>query len=191
MSERLPQSTDNSNPIAVVFQRSTDISDVSQWEPLETISRLRLAMEQMPDGKTGIVLGSGKNTLKWKKRGWLTLDIDPVYQSDFVLDANNLEALFQNQFDFVLAENITFHPLGINGVSPVRLLDQADKTLKIGGELIIKSAHLENISSSLPNRYQYSQLMYSHGFKTVVEISGTPTDRQSKQIVTYYGKKMC
>lgn len=188
MSER-PKPKVNLGPIAIIFQRPTK-TDISQWEPLQTIDYLHKIMEQMSEDKIGLVLGSGPNTLKWKKRGWLTLDIDPCYQADFVLDANHLESISQNQFDFILAEYISFDSSAKRGVSSICLLNQVNKILRIGGELIIKTAHKETNNLNLPNKYEYAQLMRNYGFKTIVEVGSFHNIGRGEQTITYYGKKL-
>lgn len=79
------------------------------YPPLNIIDTARIAMSRMPDGKAGIVLGSGPNTTDWRQRGWQTLDIDPLAGADYLIDANRLEEVVHpGSQDFVLAERILF-----------------------------------------------------------------------------------
>lgn len=94
-----------------------------------------------------------------------------------------------------MAECITFDPDGVNGVGWGRLLQQASQTLKLGGTIIIKSAHFENEpDKSVPDRNWYAQTMAKHGFNSIVEMdqfySYTVDNQERKnQRVWYYGIK--
>lgn len=104
------------------------------FEPLRVVDQAREALYKMPEGKIGIVLGSGPNTGKWRSRGWVTLDVDPQYGADITGDANYLERFVPDgNLDFVYAECITFDPEAKKGVHPVRLLQQANQALRMGG----------------------------------------------------------
>lgn len=161
---------------------------------LAIVGECRAALYNMPAGEYGLVLGSGPNTSAWRNRGWATLDIDATAHADFTLDANDLERTIPaNSLDYVHAECIRFDPDGADGVAPARLLNQANKTLKPGGYIIIQTAHVENSpTATVPDRYQYGDLMRDHGFETVVEVSRyhtIPGDIH-QQRVTYYGRKI-
>jgi hypothetical protein len=163
------------------------------WEPLQIIDESREAMHKMPQGKSGIVLGSGPNTEAWKQRGWLTLDIDPSVEADLTIDANLMEQVVPpNSQDFILAEFIRFQKGGVGGVGPGRLLLEANKALKDGGRLIIQSAHKEGVpTSNLPDRNWYANSMTQHGFEVIEELQEIrPLPGNAlEQRVTYYGVK--
>ena len=164
------------------------------WEPLRIVDEGRIAIARMPEGKSGIVIGSGPNTPEWKTRGWRTLDIDPQAGADMTLDANQLETMVPaDSQDFLLSEYLTFDQLGKEGVTPARLLQQANRILKIGGELIIESVSFENLpESTIPNRLEFAELMAKHGYDTVVEVGEYYHFGEDKkeQRVVYYGKKV-
>lgn len=149
----------------------------------------------MPDGKRGIVLGSGGNTEVWKKKGWKTLDIKPENKADYVADANKMEkAVAPASQDFLFAEYISFDPTGKKGVIANKLIEQSNKVLRSGGILIIQTGHHEGYpwSDPLPNKTDFSNLMANNGFQTVLEQDKVEvwagTVRQ--QSVVYYGKKL-
>ena len=60
-------------------------------ESLEIVIYAKKALLHMPEGKTGIVLGSGNNTKSWKEKGWKTLDIKPESKADYIANANKME----------------------------------------------------------------------------------------------------
>lgn len=190
MSEkpRFADISDISGSIAIVHSRIVENSraDFSNWGPIQIVQGINQAMSQMPENRTGVVLGSGKNTAIWKTKGWLTLDIDPYYSPDFVADANHLQSVFsRNSLDFLFAEYLTFDNSCERGVSSVRLLAQSNQLLKTNGYLTIKTSHQENYTSFLPNRYKYVLWMSKCGFNTIIEINA---DNPSN--VTYYGQKI-
>ena len=166
----------------------------TNYEPLQTINEARVAMSGLSPNESGIVLGSGDNTLDWKNKSWKTCDIDTKFNTDFNVDANDIADYVQpSSQDFVLAECIRFDKLSQNGVSPSRLLNQANKILKTGGILIIETANFEGLDNAkTPKKDSYIQLMASHGFNAVVEvfpyddIGGGVLDQK----VIYYGKKV-
>ena len=166
----------------------------SKYEPLAIIDEAREVIARMPSNKKGVVIGSGGNTQLWRDKGWRTLDIDVNVRPDVTLDANYLTSEFQpNSQDYILAECITFDPLGKEGVSPARLLQQANEALKIGGTIIIESASFENEpGATTPNRREFPKQMVDHGFDVVIEIDkiehyGT---NSSAQRVIFHGRKI-
>ena len=164
-------------------------------ESWEIIVDSQKALSKMPDGKKGIVLGSGGNTELWKKKGWNTLDIKPENKSDYVADANKMtKVVAPASQDFLFAEHISFDPTGKKGVIAQKLIEQSNKVLKIGGILIIQTGHHEGWPwpDPLPNKTDFSNLMAKSGFQTVLELDKVEvwagTVRQ--QSVIYYGKKL-
>lgn len=159
----------------------------------QTIAEARAALGQMPEGKQGIVLGSGSNTLEWKAKGWQTLDIDPYWKSDFILDANRLESVVEpGSQDYIYAEHLNLDRKGVRGVGWGRLLQQANLILKEGGILFIRTGTFENSPiSQLPPRDQFAQSMAQHGFSTITELH-LITEYQgiTHQDLVYYGRKM-
>src|SRR3989338_6006020 len=76
---------------------------------LKLVDECRAAIGNMPDGKSGVVVGSGPNTEAWRGRGWQTIDVNPTAGADFVVDANHMvTVLGPKSRDFVCAEYVTF-----------------------------------------------------------------------------------
>jgi curved DNA-binding protein CbpA len=152
-----------------------------------------LALNKMPVGKQGVVIGAGGNTENWKERGWKTLDIDPTTGADFIIDANYLEKIASPASqDFLYSEYVKFDPEGWNGVASARILQQANKILKMNGEFVIKSAIFENVPNiTTPEKETFLKLLKDHGFEVVTEM-GEPhkyDENKSEQEITYYAKK--
>jgi hypothetical protein len=165
------------------------------WEPLKVVNAGRIALNKMPEGQTGVVLGSGPNTESWRQKGWQTLDIDAAAKADFTADANKLdEVLPPGSQNYILAECIRFDETAERGVASDVLLSQANRALAVGGKLVIETAHFENHpTSKLPDRKEYAKRMTAYGFNTVVElndyISFGPDGEKQVQKVVYYGEK--
>lgn len=165
-----------------------------KFEPLRIVDECREALYDMPEGKEGIVVGSGPNTELWRAKGWKTLDLDPESNADMILNANEMAGTVAPESqDFVYAEAITMDSKGVKGASPARLLNQFNKVLKPGGKLIIQTAHFEGVKTSLPNREGYIKLLQAHGFYGIAEL-GTihyldETGSKYEQRVVYYGEK--
>lgn len=191
----LPPIERSDDAIARVL-RHTPVQERAAW--LRTILEGRTALRKMPEGKSGIVLGSGGNTPAWKERGWRTLDIDPATQADIVINAEKLSTVVMPASeDFIYAEAIRFDPVGLNGVGWGNLLSESNRVLKKGGILVIRTAHKENKpTSTLPNRKDYVKWMARHGFNTVVELRPIRTvpkpegGEMKEQVVIYYGQKV-
>jgi len=64
----------------------------TNYEPLQTINKSKDAMGGLQTGQVGIVIGSGDNTESWKQKGWRTCDVDPKFNSDYTIDANDLQS---------------------------------------------------------------------------------------------------
>jgi hypothetical protein len=168
---------------------------IRKSESWKIIDGAKKALSRMPDGKKGIVLGSGGNTELWKKKGWKTLDIKSKSKADFVADANNLEkAIAPGSRDFLLAEYISFDLTGKKGVIAKNLIEQSNKVLKIGGILIIETGHHEGWPwpDPLPNKTDFANLMTNNGFQTVLELDKIEVWAETvrQQEVVYYGKKL-
>lgn len=122
---------------------------------IRMIDECRDAMERMPLGAKGVVIGPGNNASSWHDRGWETIDILVSVGPTYVADANQLAEVTEGtQYDFVLSEYVTMHPeaghptktLPKTGepyyepaVGHENLLAQANKVLKPSGRLIIKT----------------------------------------------------
>ena len=168
---------------------------IRKSESWKIIDDAKKALSRMPDGKRGIVLGSGDNTDLWKKKGWKTLDVKPTSKVDFVADANNLEKVIApSSQDFLLAEYISFDLTGKKGVIAKNLIEQSNKVLKIGGILIIETGHHEGWPwpDPLPNKTDFANLMANNGFQTVLEQDKVEVWAETvrQQGVVYYGKKL-
>lgn len=169
------------------------------FEPLKIVDEAREALSVMPQGKMGLVLGSGSNTSEWRSRGWYTLDLDPESRADITGDANDLEVHVPTGIlDFVYAECINFDPKAEQGVHSTRLLQQVNKALRNGGELIIRTAHGINVPGrvTVPDKETFAGRMVKHGFRTVVESHKFQSfphpdgGEFSQQEVVYYGQKV-
>lgn len=166
----------------------------TNYEPLQTVNRGHKAREGLSPNETGIVVGSGENTSDWKEKGWRTCDFNPKFNSDLNVDANDLENYVpEKSQDFILAECVTFDKLSQKGVSPSRLLNQANKLLKTGGILIVETANFEGLDDAgVPKRNKYLDLMARHGFNAVAEVFQYDEigDGILDQKIIYYGKKV-
>lgn len=169
-----------------------------RWEPTDIIMENRKAMYVLPPGKKGVVVGSGKNSFYWKSRGWKTLDIDPNSKADTIADVKNLEHFFiPKSQDYICVEYIPFSSEKntlYSTADPEVFLQQANKVLKSGGELIIKSAHFEKPShAGNPNMTVFPDMLAMHGFEVVVEM-GTETHMDPELgryfEITYHAKKI-
>lgn len=165
-----------------------------EWEPLKIVNLVNEVMIRMLPGKKGVVLGSGKNTEKWRGKGWNTLDIDPEVKPDWVMDANLMEkVIFPKSQDFVYAEDITFATKGGQiGVIRGRLLNQVNRVLKEGGILIIRTVDSRTPTSSLPKQEEMGRILMEHGFNAVIELRDKKPigTKMWQQEVIYYGKKV-
>ena len=164
-------------------------------ESLEIVIDAKKALLHMPEGKYGIVLGSGSNTESWNKKGWKTLDIKPESKADYIVDANEMDkAVAPSSQDFLFAEFISFGPTGKKGVIAKKLIEQSSKALKIGGTLIIITGHHEGYPwpDSLPNKTEFANIMFKNGFQTVIEAYKVDiwAETIKQQRVIYYGKKL-
>lgn len=166
------------------------------------------AMEQLPEGKIGLVIGAGGNVTKWREAGWQTLDIQANVAADITGDANWLEHhIPPASLDYLVAECVSMSPCGEdNLVGQARLLQQANLALKPGGKLIIITAHIAGEPNTLPQPRRYAYLMNNHGFQAVVRLGkifqtgprvagqylGKPaTDKVVlERSATYYGVKV-
>jgi hypothetical protein len=196
----LHYSSDNTIPAPVQIGKSVlSWSRAKEWirksESWKIIDDAKKALSKMPEGKKGIVLGSGGNTEIWKKKGWKTLDIKLASKADYIVDANKLEKLIMRASqDFLLAEFISFDPTGKKGVIAKKLIQQSNKVLKIGGILIIETGHHEGYPwpDPLPNKTDFANLMANNGFQTVLELHKVEVWAETvrMQDVVYYGKKL-
>lgn len=157
------------------------------------------ATNQIPGGKSGIVLGSGPHTDEWREKGWQTLDIDARFNPDLKGDAQTLDELTPpGTNDYVLAEHIRFDPKGVDGVARGALLKQMNLALKDGGVAIVETASIINggKGQTTPDQPWFLRLMQAHGFD-VISVCGKPTkyfDPDGQEVVqrkiTYYGRKI-
>jgi curved DNA-binding protein CbpA/SAM-dependent methyltransferase len=178
------------------YVESVDLNEKNSKGEKENVSPEMIAKEalnKMPVDKQGIVLGVGGNTENWKEKGWKTLDIDPTTGADFVIDTNYLEKVVPPASqDFLYSEYIKFDPQGWEGAAPARLLQEANKVLKMNGEFVIKSAIFENVPNvTTPEKETFLKLLKDHGFEVVTEV-GEPHkygENKSEQEITYYAKK--
>lgn len=197
------QSIAQQDPIYVSAQAISRLNAVGERDNfpwLNIVDEMRVALSNMPDGKVGVVIGSGGNTMDWKERGWRTLDIDPSSGADLIYDANWLGAIvFPNSVDYLYAECLTIDPDGVAGVSPARLLNQANRILKQGGILGVKTVSMENPDegTTIPHRQKFGKAFANHGFNVVVQLHeyfphpSTPNpDGFAEQRVVYYGRKV-
>jgi len=191
------KSPTNINPPILIGDTTIDRFNKEKklnWEPLNIINDSRLVLQKMPNGKTGIVLGAGPNTKFWKEKGWKTLDIDPKFESDIIQDVNYLEnKVAQGSQDYLYAECIKLDSDWTKGANPVKLLEQANKALKINGTLIIETANLEGSqTTTIPSRKSFAEMVATYGFDTVVEISDTnPKNlKYREQQAIYYARKV-
>ena len=158
----------------------------------------RSAMNKMPEGKKGIVLGVGNKTKFWSEKGWKTLDIDARVAADITADVNELSKTVEpGSQDFLYAEYMKYDPNGYDGAAYARLLQQANLSLKTNGEFIVKSSDFLDQSGpriTIPKPEQFMKLMKEHGFE--VELERGPMETQGinndkrVQGVTYFARKV-
>lgn len=163
-------------------------------------------MIKLPDSQTGIVLGSGCNTSKWRQKGWETIDIFDKVEPNYVGDVNNLAKIVgDKKFDFVLSENLTLnseaghlvktvHDYYEPAVEHENLIIQSSSVLKKNGKLIIDTADFGDKSVSLPTSEEFSKLIIKHGFDPIMEIPNLEdflnSNRREKGIkVIWYAEK--
>lgn len=155
------------------------------------------AMHKMPEGKKGIVIGSGGNTAKWHERGWETLDINPNYKSKHIGDANRLsEIVKERNYDFLLSENISISTVSLpkpllNAVGHRNLLLQAHRVLKKDGALIIQTIDSEKkIEDFRPGTNEYAQLMEAYGFTDISKTKNSMPPGIKGISVVWYARKI-
>lgn len=177
-------------------QRIESRPDWAEWGPYQKKQKFAIAEVQMPAGESGLVIGSGPHTQEWKKRGWLTLDIEPTDNPDFIQDANTMSTVVHiSSQDYVLAEFIRFDNEGIEGISPDNLIKQSHNILKPGGILVVKTGNILGlISSTLPKKPDLSRLLLDGGFNvlTVTEPYrriDQPDATIFEQQLVYYAQK--
>src|SRR5690349_12998940 len=82
-------------------------------EPIPSfVSEANKAFIHMPEGKSGIVLGSGEHTNEWQKRGWQAMDYrsEENWKPDIQGNIRDLTSLTQENYDYMYAERIPFAP---------------------------------------------------------------------------------
>lgn len=120
-------------------------------------------------GESMLVVGSGSNSISWRKSGAQTLDIDPTSRADFIGDANKLADVLQGKkFDIIVTEALT---QGDTGVNMKAFLIQAYKALNVGGKIIIFSAHIGLMNHAkqfkILDFQETQQLLISSGFENI------------------------
>lgn len=178
---------------------------------IRMIDECRDAMERMPTGAKGIVIGPGDNASSWHNRGWETIDILDSVGPTYVADANQLaEVTEETQYDFVLSEYVTLHPEAGHPTKTVaetgkeyyepavgheNLLAQASQVLKIGGRLIIKTVDFGEAEYSVPKAEKFAPLLRKNGFAPVLEVRAiqdftNPKERKRGVKVIWYAEKV-
>ena len=178
---------------------------------IRMIDECRDAMERIPTGAKGIVIGPGDNASDWHDRGWETIDILDSVKPTYVADANQLaEVAGGAQYDFVLSEYVTFHPeagyptktvseKGEEYYEPAvgheNLLAQANQVLKPGGRLIIKTVDFGEVDYSVPRAEELAPLLRKNGFAPVLEVRAIqdftdPKERKRGVKVIWYAEKV-
>lgn len=171
-------------------------------ERFDNIRAAEAAMQQMPNGLNGIVLGSGENTADWRKRGWDTMDLQAEYQADLTGHAealSSIDATHKGQRDYVLAENISFEPAGIEGIDTKALIRAMNQALKTGGIGVIRTVDViggrDKEHNTIPGHLEFIALLQQQGFDvvSVVEEPEPNTlnngDDSITRVITYYGEK--
>lgn len=152
------------------------------------------AMIKMPNGKNGIVIGSGRNTPLWHIKGWETLDINPEYRTKYVGDANQLSKIIPSEsYDYILSEYVGIstrsQDLLFDALGHKNILAQAMKVLRDDGIVIIQTADSEMKKSEFRlGLVEYAQLMGDFGFSVVLETENM-TQLADRVPVVWYGRK--
>jgi SAM-dependent methyltransferase len=178
---------------------------------IRMIDECRDAVERLPTGAKGIVIGPGDNASSWHDKGWETIDILGSVEPTYVADANQLaEVTKGTQYDFVLSEYVTLHPEAghptktVSGtgeeydepaVGHEQLLLQANQVLKPGGRLIIKTVDFGQDECSVPKAEEFAVLLRKNGFAPVLEVRAIqdftdPKERKRGVKVIWYAEKI-
>lgn len=151
-----------------------------EWPPLMRVTQVYETLSYMPEGKSGIVLGSGPNTSAWKDIGWKTLDVDHTVSPDYIADANYLEQYIERgSVDFIFAENIRMDPSGSEGVIPENMIKGASEVLKMGGVFTVYTADFSDTirvdskedgfgEVTIPDYNEFARVLRQHGFDVTV-----------------------
>ena len=178
---------------------------------IKMIDECRDAMEKMPSGARGIVIGPGDNSSSWHDKGWETIDILDSVGPTYVADANRLAEVTKGvKYDFVLSEYVTLHPeaghptktiaeAGEEYFEPAvgheNLLIQARQVLKPGGRLIIKTVEFGEADYSVPKVEEYALLLRKNGFAPILEVRAiedftNPEERKRGVKVVWYAERV-
>lgn len=181
-------------------------------ETIRLVDECRDALERMPIGSKGIVIGPGYNATAWHSKGWETIDILDSVKPTYVADANRLREIVGNDYDYVMSEYVTMNEIAGHStpvVSPKtfqvvnyepavgheNLLIQAGAILKARGRLIVQTVDFGETPVSLPKSEAYASLMRKHGFAPVLEIRdiedfSNPEKRKHGVRVIWYAEKV-
>jgi hypothetical protein len=169
---------------------------------VELVFESRKAMKKMPKDKRGIVIGSGDNTEKWHKKGWETLDFNPIHKTNYIGDANYLSELIgeEDHYNFLFSENVPITmsecSMPVDGIRLENILSQTSGVLKKNGVLIIKTIDFgERKDIDMAPAEKYMPLMEKNGFNAVLEINdlsrfANPCFRTDGVSITWYARKI-
>jgi hypothetical protein len=159
------------------------------------------AMIKMPEGKTGLVIGSGGNTKEWNKKGWETLDVEPIFKTNYIGDANRLgEIVKEKRYDYILSENVAISnsskPPSLNNariVNSIKLesfLNNAYKILNDQGILIVQMTDSEKMLDEFRSgNDKYNLFVEKNDFLGIMEISRRPISPEDLSLTWYARKK--
>lgn len=163
------------------------------------------AMESLPVGKTGLVLGSGGKTDSWRKRGWWTLDIVGKHRADFVGDArfaaerySDLDYLVAEglvikdrpkwyQIEKSISEGLNFFFPAATGISAVELANVAHACLRPGGVFVFLGGEVRGYPSGPA---AITETLRLKGFEIEVQYKDwVLLDGDGRRVTVFAGKR--
>ena len=162
----------------------------SSWDRLGLITKCAEVLRELPEGKSGIVVGSGDKSDLWRSRGWKTLDSDPESDADIITNAN-LKFADPSTQDYIFSECVSMGKDADTAVVPRLFLKQAFEALKDEGVLMMETASFDkNREVAIPNREDFTNMMVEAGCNVVLAVLGRIVGKENKhQKVFYYAVK--
>lgn len=176
---------------------------LSKYPWLEPVAKGDMYLSRGIDravGESGLVLGSGDNSVRWNEQGWTTIDIDPNAKATWRMDVNQLRKyIAPNSQDAIVTECLTFGNSPDEGVVVPTLVTNAFGMLKPSGVFIIQTANLPDDPRdriSIPRKREFIAGLVRTGFHVIAkpgvyeefDAFGNPATYR-EQPITYYAQK--